>query len=311
MIEVWDSGQTSPPAYSGRYYVELNANEVSTLFQQMFAMPRGLINISFAHRGRQGVDSMTIDIGPSGGPYVSYGPFATGNTAWGYYVVLHQFAATAFQTYDLRFTSFSSASPDPSIGNFIDSVDVKCPHFWSLNGASLEANLTYDVQPALDSVITPGISVVITLELDVEPGSSADAEIWISQSSPAFMTWRLLQVYPKVPGNLFTSCPGGFANRTGAPDVIEDEYSVVVPLCNMANSGYSPDPLVVEILAYLPHNVSFSAGDSVSSMAFYMSNTTTLGTQVADWVLGFPVLQDPCSTNMPTPAPVAGRGDTV
>lgn len=123
-IEVWGNGFSGVPAYSGNQFIELNANMVSTIYQEFQAQQGASVVISFAHRGRAGTDVMGVAIGPAGGPYTSLGSFSAGNTAWVYNTVNFTFATAG--TYALRFTSISAAG-GATVGNFLDAISVNLP----------------------------------------------------------------------------------------------------------------------------------------------------------------------------------------
>ncbi|MES2681755.1 MAG: hypothetical protein V4635_17805, partial [Bacteroidota bacterium] len=123
MFEVWGTGFNGVPSYNGIQHIELNANVQSTLYQD-FSVSSGIIlNIGFAHRGRAGVDTMEVSIGPIGGPYTSLGRWGDGNTAWGYYTTTHIPSTTG--PYRIQFKSVYSSGGNIAIGNFLDAVSVK------------------------------------------------------------------------------------------------------------------------------------------------------------------------------------------
>jgi gliding motility-associated-like protein len=124
VIEMWPPGFEGVTAYSGNQLIELNANLVGTLFQDFIVIPGTTISVSFAHRGRQGNDVVGVEIGPVGGPYVSLGNFADGNTAWVLHTVNYTIPTGSENNYTLRFVSVSSAGGSPSIGNLLDSISI-------------------------------------------------------------------------------------------------------------------------------------------------------------------------------------------
>jgi gliding motility-associated-like protein len=124
LIEVWNTGTV--PAYSGTKFVELNANMVSTLFQNFSAAPGSTVSISFAHRGRAGTDVLSVQIGPVGGPYVNLGNFSAPNTAWIYNTITYTFPAGGPGSYSLRFASVSAAG-GATVGNFLDAITINLP----------------------------------------------------------------------------------------------------------------------------------------------------------------------------------------
>jgi len=126
-VEVWGTGFNGVPAYSGNQFIELNANLVSTIYQDFQALPGSTVDIFFAHRGRSGTDVMSVSVGPLGGPYTNLGTFSTGNTAWMYYTVSYTFPAIPQVDYSLRFNSISAAGGNPGVGNFLDDISIIMP----------------------------------------------------------------------------------------------------------------------------------------------------------------------------------------
>jgi gliding motility-associated-like protein len=125
IIEVWTNGTENTNAYSGTQFIELNANQVSTLFQNISIIPGSSVNVSFAHRGRfSGTDVMRVEIGPVGGPYVSLGNFSATPSAWVFNSVNYTFPNNGVTNYTVRFVSVSSGSGNLTVGNFIDAVSI-------------------------------------------------------------------------------------------------------------------------------------------------------------------------------------------
>lgn len=150
MVEVWGSGFNGVPAYSGNQFIELNANLVSTLYQDFQVLPGSTVDISFAHRGRSGTDVMSVSVGPIGGPYTALGTFSTGNTAWQYYTVNYTFPAIPQVNYSLRFNSISAAGGSPGVGNFLDAISITMPqldvsHTWVDPTCTLSEDGSIDV----------------------------------------------------------------------------------------------------------------------------------------------------------------------
>lgn len=125
LIEVWTNGTENTNAYSGTQFIELNANQVSTLSQNLSIIPGSSVNISFAHRGRfSGTDVMRVEIGPFGGPYVSLGNFSATPSTWVFNSVNYTFPNNGVTNYTIRFVSVSSGSGNLTVGNFIDAVSI-------------------------------------------------------------------------------------------------------------------------------------------------------------------------------------------
>lgn len=146
IIEMWSSGFGGVPLYSGNQFIELNAYMFSTLYQNFTASAGTSLNVSFAHRGRSGVDTMTVQVGPVGGPYTTLGRFGTGNTAWGFYTVNYTIPPGMGNYFSLRFTSVYTASGNATVGNFLDAISVALPSslFSSTSGTDLTCFGTND-----------------------------------------------------------------------------------------------------------------------------------------------------------------------
>jgi gliding motility-associated-like protein len=130
-IEVWPTGfngccgHAAVYAYSGSQFVELNASAAGTLYQN-FTVPTGSnVTISFAHQGRAGVDTMSVSVGPVGGPYVTIGKYGDGNTAWAYRSVSYSIPTNLGDYYSFRFNAIYSTGGDLSVGNFLDDVSIQ------------------------------------------------------------------------------------------------------------------------------------------------------------------------------------------
>lgn len=127
IIEFWphstNGGGTN--AYSGDQYIELNGNEQAGVYQDFETNLAGVVfNFSFAHRGRMGLDVCRVLAGPPGGPYTEIGQYSADNTAWivhsGNYTVPTGQPFTRF-----IFEAVSTATGDPTVGNFLDAIDFK------------------------------------------------------------------------------------------------------------------------------------------------------------------------------------------
>ena len=123
-IEIWESGFNGVPSHTGNQFGEINANSSGTLTQSPGAIqPRAQLDVYWVHRGRAGTDTANLVVTDNGGGSTSSGNFSTSNTAWSNHSVAHVASATA-SSVSLAFTSVSTASGDPSVGNFIDTVEV-------------------------------------------------------------------------------------------------------------------------------------------------------------------------------------------
>lgn len=119
-IELWHSGFNGVPAADGAQFAELNAYEVSTLYQDLPTTPGTKLYWRLYHRGRQGDDTMALDIGAPGAT-VEQRRFTDGTTAWGYYTGTYTVPAGQTLT-RFAFRSISAAGGNPSVGNFLDGI---------------------------------------------------------------------------------------------------------------------------------------------------------------------------------------------
>ncbi|WP_051364373.1 Ig-like domain-containing protein, partial [Flavobacterium limnosediminis] len=121
IIEIWPApNYENHPAYSGRQFIELNAHQVSAVYQDYATPTSTVFNYGFAHKGRQGVDTVALLAGPPGGPYVEIRRVSTGVPAWSYNTGAYTVPAGQPVTRFL-FQSISSVG-GATIGNFLDAI---------------------------------------------------------------------------------------------------------------------------------------------------------------------------------------------
>ncbi|MDR1876358.1 MAG: T9SS type B sorting domain-containing protein [Flavobacteriaceae bacterium] len=124
MIEIWRGGGGGAGvivwAKDGLQHAELNANEVSTLYQSLTTTPGKKMRWSLYHRGRSGTDMMQLLIGPSLTTNTIEGSMSTNSADWKLYKGDYTIPLGQTTTYFL-FKSISSAG-GPTVGNFLDDV---------------------------------------------------------------------------------------------------------------------------------------------------------------------------------------------
>jgi uncharacterized protein YhjY with autotransporter beta-barrel domain len=106
----------------GMYFAELNATQVSTLYQNVTLNKTGALSYSFWHRGRNGTDTMALQIQTLvNGVWteIFYQRFATGQ-AWTHYEGRNVVIGKAGQQF--RFNYVSVAGSTGSVGNFLDNA---------------------------------------------------------------------------------------------------------------------------------------------------------------------------------------------
>ena len=116
VIEIWHDGYRGVPASEGSQFVELDATSRDTLWQELALPPDQLMYWSFAHRGRNGVESVQLRIGPPDAT-VSQGVFPSPADAWSEYSGLYR-VGPAEPVTRLELVSRSGLAE----GNLVDNV---------------------------------------------------------------------------------------------------------------------------------------------------------------------------------------------
>jgi hypothetical protein len=135
LIEIWANGNNGVFAADGAQHAELNATQVSTLYQDVSGIPaNSVVGYSFAHRGRLGLDTLALQISDLGTDNAAGGAgsaadtllfnqqFSTGNTAWVQYSAPTIGPLTLGNDMRFAFASISAAGGNQAIGNFLDNV---------------------------------------------------------------------------------------------------------------------------------------------------------------------------------------------
>lgn len=152
IMEVWPSPNYEfVPAYQGSQFIEMNGNSPDTIYQDFTVVPGSTLNISFAHRGRQGNDTVRVEFGPVGGPYVNLGDFTDGNTAWVLHTLSYVVPTNNGSNYSIRFVSLSSAGGSPTVGNYLDAVSLS-----SAECSSLPTTGSVTLEPTVTLTLTAG-----------------------------------------------------------------------------------------------------------------------------------------------------------
>lgn len=163
-IEIWRNDFNGKSAYEGEYFVELNANEVASIYQDIATTGGYNLHWEVAHQGRSGVDSFSMNIGPTSGT-VEVGRFGTGPSAWvvysGDYIVPQGQTTTR-----LEFKSLFGGSS----GNLIDDFKLTLQNL-DVDGDGL--NNSVDLDSDNDGI--PDNVEAQTTAGYVAPGTSVEA----------------------------------------------------------------------------------------------------------------------------------------
>ena len=105
-IEIWQTGYLGVPAAAGEQFAELSANQRGELYQDRATTPGSRLSYAVSHRGRSGIDTMQIRIGPPGGPPNLTRIVSTGDASW-----RSVFGAYTVIDYSSNATNIMCASP--------------------------------------------------------------------------------------------------------------------------------------------------------------------------------------------------------
>ncbi|WP_081909524.1 T9SS type A sorting domain-containing protein [Aureispira sp. CCB-QB1] len=122
LMEFWRSPFNGVTSASGQQHIELNATQPSDLYVEICMFNNESFTWSFYHRGRSGLDSARLLIGPPGAE-VQILRFGTGNTNWVQYT--GNYTNTHGNTLiRILLQPISTASGNQTVGNFIDLVEI-------------------------------------------------------------------------------------------------------------------------------------------------------------------------------------------
>ncbi|OQX04063.1 MAG: hypothetical protein BWK73_37430 [Thiothrix lacustris] len=164
-FEFWRGNFNGVPAYEGQQHVELNATEVSTLYQQIATKPGDVLQWSFAHRGRFGNDTIALFIGAPTAPLdvtTKQGEYTTGNAAWKVY------SGTYTVPVDQTVTQFAYKSVlstgGPTQGNFLDAIS------FSLQPPCTAADMDEDGIPNMQDLDSDNDGILDNIEAQTTAG---------------------------------------------------------------------------------------------------------------------------------------------
>ncbi|MBC2002158.1 DUF5011 domain-containing protein [Listeria booriae] len=192
LIEFQENGRKGNiPAISGTQWAELNAYEVSALYQDIPTMPGVKVRWQVYHKGRSGVDTAVVEFGAPNEQMVQQAEMADGSKKWelytGEYTIPEGQTTTRFQ-----FRSVSAAGGDPAAGNLLDNIQFATQSVLDIEGSFAKdstkvkqgADYTLHVSnvggmPADNNTI----SVQIPAELNYTAGSLSSANTTISNET--------------------------------------------------------------------------------------------------------------------------------
>lgn len=133
-FEIWSSGFLGVPAHEGTQFVELNAYIDGTLYQDSTGIQRGsVLEFTFAHRGRNGDDTMKLTITDLGADNSLGGgddtvlftkQYTTGKDAWAVYdSTTEQKIKALGSTVRFAYGAIAATGGNLGQGNLLDAAD--------------------------------------------------------------------------------------------------------------------------------------------------------------------------------------------
>jgi hypothetical protein len=133
-FEIWSTGFKEVAAHEGTQFVELNAYIDGTLYQDSTGIqPDSVLEFTFAHRGRNGKDTMKLTItdlgknnslGGGDDTVLFTKEYSTGKDAWAVYDSTKEKQIKALgNTVRFAYRAISSATGELGEGNFLDAAD--------------------------------------------------------------------------------------------------------------------------------------------------------------------------------------------
>jgi hypothetical protein len=170
LIEIWANGFGSVVSADAAQHAELNATQVSTLYQDVTGIPaNATVGYSFAHRGRNGVDTLALRVFDLGNDNAAGGVglaadtllfaqlFSTGNSGWVQYSAPTISTLTLGNDMRFAFASISAAGGNQAIGNFLDNVSF---------GVGVSGNVP---EPATCMLLSVGLAGIMSMRRRARP----------------------------------------------------------------------------------------------------------------------------------------------
>ncbi|SNR81216.1 SprB repeat-containing protein, partial [Flavobacterium sp. ov086] len=298
MIEFWKyEGGTSRKAYSGNQFVELNANYASGLFQDYDTSIATYFIYSFAHMGRDGIDSMVLKAGPPDGIQTVIATATTDKTGWKLYTGIYKVPAGQNKT-RFVFEALSSSSGNATVGNFLDAINFTA----TIDPPTLIGGILNTTTGSIEKTACSGSSTNLTVSgmpgavfswydstgktllgtglTYTTPFLTNNTKYKIKQTNPSGCESSLLDIEVKVekPVNIVTTgvsiCKGGSGSLTASE-------SVPVPTTTFSGHWNSAtDPKAKTIYTELNNSTSCKFSASITNYTATKFTVTLSGTYV-------------------------------
>ena len=268
-IEYWRNGGSSTSnngnlaitAESGSQWVELNATQASTLYQDLTTVPGQVMRWSLWHRARytgtaNGQDVMAVKIGTTTtqvqqGANISDGPNAWVNYTGSYTVPAGQ-TTTRF-----AFTAVSTSSGNQTIGNFLDNVVFS-------NAPCLTTSKTVaDLTASSGGLTRPGDTLQYTVTANNTGGTLSSNSV-VTDAIPANTTY--------VPGSLVVS--GVAVTDAADSDVGEFAAGTVTGRVGAGATSTTGGTIAAGASTTMTFKVTVNAGTTAGTIISNTANAT-------------------------------------
>ena len=268
-IEYWRNGGSSTSnngnlaitAESGSQWVELNATQASTLYQDLTTVPGQVMRWSLWHRARytgtaNGQDVMAVKIGTTTtqvqqGSNISDGPNAWVNYTGSYTVPAGQ-TTTRF-----AFTAVSTSSGNATIGNFLDNVQFS-------NAPCLTTSKTVtDLTASSGGLTRPGDTLQYTVTVNNTGGAMSSNDV-VTDAIPANTTY--------VPGSLVVS--GAAVTDATDTDVGQFSGGTVTGRVGTGATSTTGGTIAAGGTTTMTFKVTVNAGTAAGTVISNTANTT-------------------------------------
>ena len=188
MVEIWHEGMQAMKAYPGlgTQWVELNANMVSRLYENICLLNGETINWKFYHRGRGSnvrPDVMELNIYDASGTkkLATLQRAATTNADWQEYTG-NYLVNLPSGSYQLSFEAIATGSGNSTVGNLLDGITINLNalvEFKYADYASLEDKTDSVPRLVISGTVPPGVS---TVTLTVSGTASKGSDFTLSET---------------------------------------------------------------------------------------------------------------------------------
>ncbi|TDY56213.1 LPXTG-motif cell wall-anchored protein/uncharacterized repeat protein (TIGR01451 family)/fimbrial isopeptide formation D2 family protein [Bacillus subtilis] len=226
---IYNGYKINPP--NGNQYAELNAEQVSALYQDVETIPGQTIYWRLAHKGLLGVDTMSVQIGSTNIPIKDLPvlqKISTGNTEWKYYSGTYTVPAGQTTT-RFAFNSVSATGGSQRFGNLLDDIFL-----------GTEPCVTANKSVSPQGEVHPGDELTYAVQVKNQGGDVA-ADASFSDAIPEGTEY--------VPGSLKLINGSTTKNLTDASDGDEGNFDgnkVNITLGDLPNTNNLPNGMTVQ-----------------------------------------------------------------